>query len=117
MIENAFIFCLIFLVSETLTTPIYIFVRRRFGHRHNNPIFNIESAKGFLERLVLLLGLVLNFPQILILFGALKIGNRLTSETRDDNAINYFLIGNLISVLFVFINYQAIEIIKELCGV
>ncbi len=109
MITPIIVFIVIFIASEVITSPIYMLVRRRFSHRYKNPVFNIEASKGLLERFVLLLGLILNFPQVLIVFGALKIANRLQPESSDDKAKNYFLIGNLLSLLFVFLNYAIIN--------
>lgn len=56
---------------------------------------------GVLERLFLYVGLMQGFGQSLILFGALKIGTRLKNE-EDKISNDYFLVGNIISVLLVF---------------
>ncbi len=56
---------------------------------------------GVLERLFLYVGLMQGFGQTLILFGALKIGTRLKNE-KDKISNDYFLVGNLVSVLLVF---------------
>ncbi len=56
---------------------------------------------GVLERLFLYVGLMQGFGQTLILFGALKIGARLKNE-KDKISNDYFLVGNLVSVLLVF---------------
>lgn len=58
-----------------------------------------DFAKGALERLVVAYGLFLDLPHILTLFGALKLGTRLKTETETPQFNNFFLIGNLVSVL------------------
>ena len=49
--------------------------------------------------MTIITGLRLGFPQILIAFVALKIGTRLHEENECEISNNYFLIGNLISIL------------------
>jgi len=56
-----------------------------------------EVLKGVLERLFLILGLLTGYPQVIIAFGALKIGTRFQKHNKVSN--DYFLIGNFISLL------------------
>lgn len=59
--------------------------------------------KGVIERICLISGLLLNYPHVLVAFGALKIGTKLDKsgdETKKDT--EYYLIGNLISILIAF---------------
>lgn len=66
-----------------------------------------SAAKGILERVVMLFGLLQGYPHILIAFGALKIGTRL----RPENSItsDYYYIGNLVSLLLTLIYTAAIK--------
>lgn len=59
--------------------------------------------KGSLERLCLFLSLYLNFPQMLIAFGAFKVGTRLSDDSHISN--DYYLIGNLLSITLVFVTF------------
>jgi predicted acyltransferase (DUF342 family) len=56
---------------------------------------------GVLERLFLYVGLIQGVAQSLILFGALKIGTRIKNE-EDKISNDYFLVGNIVSVLLLF---------------
>lgn len=69
-------------------------------------------AKGFLERIVLLTGLLTGFPQVLILFGALKIGTRIKNEHPVSN--DYYFVGNMVSVLFVLVYFIIIKVLTSL---
>jgi len=62
-----------------------------------------DAIKGVVERLVLVLALVKGLPQILIFFGAMKLGTRLTTGTESEAWNDYFLIGNLYSVALAII--------------
>ncbi len=110
-------FMIWFVLGEIVAFPVFLILRRHFGPHQGQPVFSIETFKGTLERLVLVVGLLSNYPQIIIAFGAFKIANRLASEqpksdendTANDKAVNYFLIGNLLSLLIVFSITYAIE--------
>lgn len=56
-----------------------------------------EIFKGVLERLFLVTGLLTGYPQVIIAFGALKIGTRFQRHNKVSN--DYFLIGNFLSLL------------------
>lgn len=75
----------------------------------------VPVIKGVLERLVLTFGLCAGFPQVLILFGALKIGTRISESGKTPTAQrltnnDYYLIGNLVSVGLSMVYYLV------LCG-
>lgn len=55
--------------------------------------------KGMLERVFLIAGMLFGFPQVIIAFGALKIGTRLHEDKNSKISNDYFLIGNFISLL------------------
>lgn len=57
---------------------------------------DISVFKGILERFVIFFCLSIGIQQILIVFGALKIGTRLVNQKTNTISNDYFLIGNLI---------------------
>ncbi|RNC85211.1 MAG: hypothetical protein ED557_00075 [Balneola sp.] len=68
-----------------------------------SPTLNLKDVlKGILERIVLIVGLMAGYPHVITAFGALKIGTRIK---QDENKVSndYFLIGNLISILSAII--------------
>ena len=77
------------------------------------PFIGMELSlfKGLLERFTIYFCLVINLSQILIVFGALKIGTRLdkTKEITND----YFLVGNFISILTSAIYYYAYDTLSR----
>lgn len=60
-----------------------------------------EVLKGVLERLLLIRGILSGYPQVIIAFGALKIGTRFQQNNKVSN--DYFLIGNFISLLVAIV--------------
>jgi len=67
--------------------------------------------KGTLERLTLMFGLVNNYSQILTAFGALKIATRVAEEKDNHISNTYFLVGNLITILFAMAYTALVRII------
>jgi hypothetical protein len=67
---------------------------------------DISVIKGVLERLFLFLCLVHNLPQALIAFVAIKIGTRFLPENGDKISHDYFLIGNITSLLIAVLYYS-----------
>lgn len=104
MLETALGFAVIFLAGEIIALPVFAWVRHTFAVPHDadgtGPRPGVEMFKGILERFVVTFGLYINLPGILTVFAALKLANRLSHEGDDnDDMINYFLIGNLVTVL------------------
>ena len=60
--------------------------------------------KGILERIVLITALIHGYPQMLIAFGAMKLGTRLHEEKGSEISTTYFLLGNFLSILFAMIS-------------
>lgn len=57
-----------------------------------------DVIKGSLERSLIMVGLLNNYPQVITAFAALKIGTRINdNEHKISN--DYFLLGNIISLL------------------
>jgi len=92
--NHILIYVLVFIVGELFSSALYFFVTKGFSKRLNLGTL----SRGWLERVFLFIVLINEIPQALILFGALKIGTRL-KEGEDNISNDYFLVGNLISVL------------------
>jgi len=108
MLETALGFSLIFIAGELIAIPIFWWIRHTFGvfidkdglETGPGKLPAVEIFKGILERFVVTFGLFISLPGILTVFAALKLANRLSHEADDDDdMINYFLIGNLMTVL------------------
>ncbi len=99
---------LIFAFGEIVGLLVFVIIRKKLGPSGNDPGGRWAAARGTLERLVLVTGLVSGYPHILTLFGALKIGTRLQDESKSHISNNYFLIGNLTSVLLAMLCSVAI---------
>lgn len=89
---------------EILAIPVFYFVRKIFkdpsikNHNQTN-----AAIRGSFERLVLIVGLLFEQSSILSLFGALKIATRLDADKSNKISNDYFLTGNLLSVLLVLL--------------
>jgi hypothetical protein len=97
----------VFVVGEFIALFIFAAVKRLLGPPPDSPALKASTARGILERVVLYTGLLYGFPQILIAFGALKLGTRLHEDQGSEISNNYFLVGNLIS-MFLAMLYAAI---------
>lgn len=52
---------------------------------------------------MLVVGMKTGFPHVIIFFGALKMGTRFDSARSCKASTNYFVLGNVISVLMVLV--------------
>jgi len=93
----------IFVIGELVCLLIFAILKRAMKLPKASPARKASVAKGVLERAVLYIGLLHGFPQILIAFGALKIGTRLHEDKQRKISNNYFLVGNLISILLAML--------------
>lgn len=75
---------------------------------------NISTFKGSLERFLIFFGLILDFPQVIILFGALKIGTRFEKNDKVQN--DYFLIGNFSSTLWAISYYFCYKLLSPIAS-
>lgn len=98
---NWFWLILIYLMMESIFNGLFHFVRIKLKQDENR---KISILKGILERLFLISGLIFGYPQVIIAFGALKIGTRFQKSSKISN--DYFLIGNFISLLAALIFSQ-----------
>ena len=64
---------------------------------------HLAILRGMLERLVLFTALIHGYPQMLIAFGAMKLGTRLHEEQGSEISNTYFLVGNFLSMLLAMI--------------
>ncbi len=98
---NWFWLLLSYLIMETIINVVFHIVSRKLKSDENRIL---SVFKGLLERIFLITGLVLGFPQVIIAFGALKIGTRFQRNSKISN--DYFLIGNFISLMAALIFSQ-----------
>ena len=109
--NTLFIYILVFLAQELAALPLFLLIRKYYTKRAdkkedvspNKWIYSV--LKGFLERLVLYVGLVNDLPSVMTFFGAVKLGTRLDDDKKNRVSNDYFLVGNLVSVLLVVASY------------
>lgn len=73
------------------------------GPKEFSPWDPWSILKGNLERLVLFTALLHDYPQMLIAFGAMKLGTRLHDEKKMEISNTYFLVGNLLSIFMAIL--------------
>lgn len=94
-------FILLWLLMETMLIAVFHLINSRvfsLKEDHQNGVTLMAVLKGIMERLLLILGLMNGFPHVITAFAALKIGTRI-NDTEHKISNDYFLIGNLISLL------------------
>ena len=120
MIYNALVFVVICIIGELIMNYTFFkYLKTYFkvtehmleNENNNNDLFmgfHISIFKGLLERFVIYLCLVLAISQILIVYGALKIGTRINLPQSDTLKIknDYFLIGNFGSIFIAVLYYK-----------
>ena len=94
---------IVFILGEFICIFIFNYIRKILGPTKERSFIGLSILKGILERLVMFIGLLYGYPQILIVFGALKLGTRLHQDKNEDITNNYFLIGNFLSLLMAMI--------------
>lgn len=91
---------LIVLFTELISLPVFWALRKFYGREAGNSRDQFMSVlKGMLERVVLFVALVNDVPTIVVFFGAIKLGTRITDTSSQKISNDYFLIGNLTSML------------------
>ena len=106
-------FVLIFLIVEIIVNRTFFTYLRKYFKvdktiSEDEPAdkflgLDISLFKGLLERFLLYFALTINLTQILIVFGAIKIGTRFDKNDKIKN--DYFLIGNFSSIFISIIYY------------
>ena len=116
MIFNTIIFISIFIIGEFIANQtIFVYLKKYFETNKNEEKskkfygFDISVFKGVLERFTLYFCLSINLSQILIVYGALKIGTRIDKNEKIKN--DYFLIGNFSSLLIVTSYYYVHQLL------
>ena len=88
---------------EIIINVVFHYVSTRMESEENR---FLSISKGILERLFLITGLLSGYPQVIIAFGAIKIGTRFQKNTKISN--DYFLIGNFVSMLTALVYSQLV---------
>lgn len=70
--------------------------------------FSTDNIKGTLERIMLFIGLIMNFPHIIAFLGTIKIGTRLQEAKDCKVTSDYFIIGNAISMVLILIAFKIV---------
>lgn len=104
MLEKTLYFIFIYLVGEFIFNfTLFRYLKDYFkvdslvdSETKKFMFFKISTFKGLQERLILFFALVNGLPQILIVYGALKIGTRFEKNEKIKN--DYFLVGNFFSI-------------------
>lgn len=108
--NNYILFVLAFIAEELLALLIFSYVRTYFDKKHSDKkASKLSILKGALERFIILISLYHNLPNVLTVFGALKIGTRLKEDQGNRISNDYFLVGNMISLLMVLVTYLIIS--------
>ncbi|MDJ0782403.1 MAG: hypothetical protein QNJ22_10550 [Desulfosarcinaceae bacterium] len=93
----------VFVCQETIAILLFPLLARWLGPSGSRAWDPTAILKGIVERLVLFTALIHNYPQMLIAFGAMKLGTRLHDDKDAEISNTYFLIGNLLSILLAMI--------------
>ena len=98
---TAALFIVSIIICEIVLGFIFSIIAQIFYQK--NGIDFRSLLKGLVERGFLFVSLVNEFPHALTLFGALKVATRLkhtsANPKEEDSFNNFYLIGNLISVM------------------
>jgi len=112
MLIKLSLFLCIFICGEFLSNLLFFnYLKSYFKEIHQLPkketklffLYQLSTFKGFFERFVITICLIIGFTPILAVFGALKIGTRFDKSDKIQN--DYFLIGNFASILICVIYY------------
>ncbi|MBT7617429.1 MAG: hypothetical protein HN590_09125 [Calditrichaeota bacterium] len=106
--NNFLIGTIVFIAGEIVAFIIFKLVKKKYEKKEGKRTVKSSGLQGMVERLVIFLGLLFSFPQILIAFSGLKIGTRFE---KDKVSNEYFIVGNLLSI---FIAISCAKIAEEL---
>ena len=94
---------IVFVCGEIVGLILFPILTHYLGPQ-NISAWDIKAImKGVIERLVLFTALLHDYPQMLIAFGAMKLGTRLHHEEGSEISNTYFLVGNLLSMFIAII--------------
>ena len=94
----------IYLYQELVGLIVFPILNRFLGPSNSWTLDWAEILKGMFERLVLFTALIHGYPQMLIAFGAMKLGTRLHDKKDSPITNTYFLVGNLLSIFLAMIS-------------
>ncbi|MBY0433321.1 MAG: hypothetical protein K2U26_04345 [Cyclobacteriaceae bacterium] len=94
-------------VGEIVIHILFFLISKFIGKTNKDKISRASILKGILERAFIVMSLHFNMTQSITFLGALKIATRI-KDTEDKVSNDFFLIGNLISIL-VAIGYYLIS--------
>lgn len=95
---------LLLLVGELVLHPIFHVVSILLGKQKRDKLTLRTIFKGLIERTFVVIVLCLEVASALTLLGALKIATRIKDD-EDKVSNDFFLAGNLISILFGFLYF------------
>ena len=95
---------LVFVAQEAVGLIVFPILNHYLGPENGRVWDRKAILKGILERLVLYTALIYGYPQMLIAFGAMKLGTRLHTEQGSEISNTFFLVGNLISMLLAIVS-------------
>lgn len=100
------------IAGEVLIHFVFFIFSRIIGKKDKDRISVVSVTKGFLERTFVVTSLWFQMTSALTLLGALKIATRI-KDNEDKVSNDFFLVGNLVSVLFGIAYYV---LLKHLIG-
>lgn len=107
---------MVFILGELLGLFVFFFIKKKYEWKRQNEVgeieneeksikvFDIQTFKGILERTVIVIGLIHGFIHAITAFSALKLGTRLAEDQKSHISNDYFLIGNLTSLLLAMVD-------------
>jgi|SRR6218665_465352 len=97
--NNFLLFCACFFVTEIIVAFLFSLIAQIYYKKLGLDIKSI--MKGVIERIFLTICLLNDYPHALTFFSALKLATRLkhNDSTAEDKFNDYYLLGNLASVI------------------
>jgi len=106
---GTFAVILLILAGGEIVIHVILFMLSRFFGKVTKDKISLRSVlKGILERTFIVVTLHHNMTQALTLLGALKIATRI-KDNEDKVSNDFFLVGNLVSVMFGIAYYVIIN--------
>ena len=87
------------IAGEIFIHVLFYLISKFIGKTNRDKITRASVLKGLVERAFVLITLCNNIASALTLLGALKIATRI-KDNEDKVSNDFFLLGNLVSVLF-----------------
>jgi hypothetical protein len=95
---------LVLIAGEVLIHIVFFLLSKFVGKENKDKINGTSILKGLLERTFVVVSLFYAFTSAMTLLGALKIATRI-KDTEDKISNDFFLMGNLVSILFGIVYY------------